>query len=181
MQDVLLEDVIPLEAGPSPCYDKDPGVPSYVIGNDDAVLRIDTPHRVFVPMHETTDDVKKTLALVKAVAQSNESLEYEDSFLPIRSYFDRLDLPLGVVIKNPEARVDVPSNVEVVDHEDVEDDRFYCLTRAELLGRRPRVPGMIISGVQCPDRLGFLIFNPKGILTVMLDPSPRVVKIPNHS
>jgi hypothetical protein len=179
MQDVLFEDRMCM--GVMPMYDKAVGISAYVV-DEGNVVEETAPHRVLVPLREFTGDIDKTtLALVKRAAEPNGSIEYSGSFLPIRSYFALLDLPLGIVVKNPASKIDVPSNVKIAEHEDVEVDRFYCLTRAELLGVRPRVPGMIASGVQCPDRLGFLIFNPKGILTVMLERPPRVVRIPNHS
>lgn len=176
MHDALLEDL--LDHRLNPCYDKIPGSPSYVLIDDNAV-EIKAPVRVFVPMTEVTDDVEeRTLLLIKMAAENGSiGIEWDGSFLSIHNHFDTVHLPFDVVVKNPETKIDLPPDIKYIKHRDVTADRFYCLTRSDLLGRLPRCPGTIAHGLKSPDKLGFLIFNPKGILTVFFEPQAKAVDI----
>lgn len=167
MQDVLFEECLTqeltYETG-EPCYDKTPGVSSYVF-DEDRVVEVKTPHRVVVPMAEAKDIEQKMLTLIKDVASRQDPVEWDGSFECIQSHFAKGDLPLDVVLKNPETDLDVPTGVKTVDHPGVEPDRFFCLTRSDLLGRLPKVSGTV---ERSPDKVGFLIFSPHGVLTVFL-------------
>jgi len=155
------------------CYDKDPGVPVYVINKDGATLEVNTPHRVFVPMNDQDPDAEdeRIFTLVKTAAEHGSvGIEWDGSFHSIRSHFESHDLPLDVVVKNPETKLDVPANVKTLEHPTVSPDRFYSLTRAELLGRLVRQESL----------RGYLVFNPKGVLTVFLEDTKPSVKIVNQ-
>lgn len=170
IRDLLLEDVL---NGAMPCYDKEPEGSAFVVGDDGtSILLVSKPVRVWVPMVEGLDADVMTLTLVKITAeQGSTGIEWAGDFTAVRAHFDERDLPFHVLLKHPESPLPEPPPTGVVTLEDlaVEKDRFYCLTTPELLGRRPTRPGMVVSGIQCPDTLGLLIFNPEGILTVFLE------------
>jgi hypothetical protein len=113
--------------------------------------------------------------LVRHIAELGTSVECEDKFDTIRAYFTSNKLPLSTVIKHPSLALDVPPTVKVIEHDGMLEGRFYCLTSPELLGRIPvRRSGTVIGDVENTpvviEQRGFLIFNPKGILTAFVEP-----------
>lgn len=180
MRDVLFNER--LAPHDLPCYDKDPTVPSFVIAgvgatpydqfpsyvvDGERVLTIPSYHRVHVPLCEAVNIERKILALVKAAAEHG-SVGSESTGSPpmVPGHFE-------VVIKPPGLALDVPAHVKVIEHPNVDPDRFYCLTEVAHIGRmpwRPDVFGRI-------GEAGFLIFNPDGIRTVFVETSPKQVEI----
>lgn len=180
LRDLLLEDIVTLDRS-VPCYDKVPEEPAFVVGEDGtSILLVSLPHRVFVPMVEGLDADATTLALLKVAAeQGSVGIEWSGSFLPVQEHFNHQALPFHVVLKHPDSpQLVPPPGVATLENPGVESDRFYCLTASEHLGRRPTRPGVFAHGVQCPDTVGLLIFNPKGILTVFLEQGQRKFTIP---
>lgn len=183
ISDLLLQDLVTLDRM-NPCYDKMPGDPAFVVGEDGtSILLVTSPPRVFVPMIEGLDADAATLALLKAAAeQGSVGIEWEGSFGPIQEHFNHTGLPLDVVLKHPDGPPLVPpQGVRTIEAVGVEPDRFYCLTTSEQFGRRPVRNGLTINGVRCPDSAGLLIFNAKGVLTVFLEPGQRKFAIPSQS
>lgn len=195
MQEVFLTEQLGYAA---PIYDKDPG-PAYVIDGpqfacpgresspkEEGVVEVTVPHRVHVPMALVVE-LKKSIEdlvfdLVRHVAELGNWVEYEDNFTNIRAYFDSVDLPLYAVVKHPSLGLEVPAGVLIIDHAAMLRERAYCLTAPELLGRLPvrhknsevgfdgnDEHGLIRNAISLEQR-GFLIFNPKGLLTVFVDP-----------
>jgi hypothetical protein len=184
VRDVLLEDIVPLDRGMNPCYDKYPDEPAYVVSEDGtSILLVSRPARVFVPMVEGLEADATTLTLVKTAAQEGSTgIEWNGGFNPVQEHFNEQSLPFDVVLKHPDSpQLVPPQGVRTIEATGVETDRFYCLTTSEHLGRRPTRPGKIVCDIQCPDTVGLLIFNPKGILTVFLETEARHVNIAAQS
>ena len=175
VRDVLLEDILTYDRM-GPCYDKMPEEPAYVLGDDGtSILVTSRPARAHVPMIEGLDADASTLALVKiAGEQGSTGIEWDGGFTPVQSYFNDQRLPFDVILKHPDSpHLVPPQGIKTIEAVGVEADRFYCLTTSEHLGRRPTRPGLLAHGVRCPDTVGLLIFNPKGILTVFLEQGQR--------
>lgn len=179
LRDLLLEDIV----GPdrmNPCYNKEPEAPAYVVNEEGScVLLVSRPALVFVPMVEGLDADSTTLALVKVAAeQGSTGIEWDGTFQPVQRHFNEQRVPFHVVLRHPDSPQLVPTpGVATLESTGVEPDRFYCLTTPENLGRRPTRPGLALHGVKCPDTVGLLIFNPKGILTVFLEQGQRKYSI----
>ena len=180
IRDLLLQDDVTLDRM-NPCYDRAPDETAFVIGVEgDSILAVTKSLRVFVPMVEGLDADTVTLALVKVAAeQGSTGIEWSGSFQPVQKHFNDQRLPFHVVLRHPESpHLVPPPGVQTLESADVDKDRFYCLTTPELLGRRPTRPGVAAHGVACLDEVGFLIFNPKGILTVFFEVGQRRFAIP---
>jgi hypothetical protein len=180
IRDLLLQDIVTFDRM-NPCYDKDPDESAFVVSEDgDSILLVSRPARVFVPLVEGLDADVVTLALVKVAAeQGSTGIEWNGGFTPVQEHFNHQGLPFDVVLKHPDSPQFVPpQGVRTIEAVGVEPDRFYCLTTSEQLGRRPTRPGMFAHGITCPDAVGLLIFNPKGVLTVFLEQGQRKFAIP---
>jgi hypothetical protein len=174
IQEVLLTD--DLRAEGVPVYDKDPGR-AYVIDGacftepfrkeearpvGEHVVESTLPHRVHVPMAPITELQKSpddlVFDLVRRVAELGNWVDYEGNFDNIRAYFTSVDFPWSTVVMHPTLGIQVPHDVKVIDHASMSPDRFYCLTVPEHLGRIPTQH----------EQKGFLIFNPRGVLTAFV-------------
>lgn len=179
IRDLLLEDILSGDA--APLYDKGPGEPAFVVNEDGtSILLVTGPPRVYVPVVQGLDADATTLALIKVAAeQGSTGIEWSGTFLPVQGHFNDRGLPFDVILRHPDSpKLVPPQGVRTIESSGVDPDQFYCLTASELLGRRPVKPGVFAHGVHCPDGVGLLIFNPKGILTVFLEAGQRKFAIP---
>lgn len=156
MNEIILEDR--LSGVDLACYDKYADTPSYIINGDSLDVQVvETALRVHVPMTSAGDPDALVFLLIQTLAKKGERIGYDKSFASVHGYFHFLDLPFATIIKNPTTRISIPSNVAIVDYPAVPIDRFYCSTSPALLGRLPTRH----------DERGYLVFNPRGVLTVL--------------
>lgn len=159
-------------------FDKIPGEPAYVIGNAAEVrfAQLFIRHRrVDVPIdydYAKYPDVL-TLRLIREVAGSQPSLTYDPSFKAVRARFEALALPFAAVLKNPATAIEVPADVDLVKHEEVPENRFFCLTSPDHLGVSPvRNPGTVTFDAQNQPvslaQRGYCIYNPSGVIPVLV-------------
>jgi hypothetical protein len=182
IRDLLLEDIVDSDRM-NPCYDKVPEKPAFLVNEDGtSILLVSRPARVFVPLIDGLDADATTLALVKVAAeQGSTGIEWSGSFQSAQEHFNQQQLPFDVVLKHPDSpHLVPPQGVRTIEATGMEADRFYCLTTSEKFGRRPTRPGMFAHGIRCPDAVGLLIFNPKGVLTVFLEAGQKRFAIPSQ-